>query len=123
MLIARLLLAASSLLLASSAVIHGMTIHRALTILDASRLPPFYRDSFKVLWIADATTMFIVAAIFGSIAIRPELASRSIVALLALAYGVVAALLYTFLGRFQAAHILLIASAMALIAAVQFRGK
>jgi hypothetical protein len=114
--IGRLLLAFGSLLFVAGALIHGVTIRRTLRVIDeASNLTPFLASSFKILWIADSTTMFILAVVFGTVAARPSAASRLVVVLLGLVYGIVAALVYFFLGNFFAGHILLVGASAVVV--------
>jgi hypothetical protein len=118
--IARLLLAFASLLFVTGALLHGVTIRRTLRAIDeASNLTPFLASSFKILWIADSSTMFILAVDFGTVAAQPRAASRPVVVLLGLVYGIVAALVYSFLGSFFAGHILLVGAAAVLVAGPQ----
>jgi hypothetical protein len=109
----RWLLAFSALLLAVGAVIHTRAFTRAESAIAAAHLPPFYANSFKGLWLADSTTLSIVAAALCLIAIRPSAGSRPLVALLALVIGAITTLIYVFVGAFPAPHMLLVAAASA----------
>lgn len=113
---ARFLLALASLLFLAGAVLHAVTIKRTLSAIDrASNLTPFLAKSFKMLWIADSTTMFILALVFGLIAVQPSAASRPVVVLLGVVYATMAVLVYLFLGDFFAGHILLAGATAVLI--------
>ena len=116
----RLLLAFSSSLAAAGAVIHAVPFNRAVAAIAAANLRPFYGNTFKALWLGDSTTLFIVAVAFALMAARPTAVTRPVVLLLALIPGAVAILIYVFLGRFFAGHMLLAISALAFVAGLQF---
>jgi hypothetical protein len=102
---------------------HGVTIRRTLAAIDrVSNLTPFLSKSFKMLWIADATTMGILALVFGLIAVQPTAASRPVVVLLGLVYVTVAILVYVFLGNFFAGHLLLAGALAVLLAGLLLPG-
>jgi len=119
----RLLLALSSVISALGGAMHATAFRKALAAIDASNLPYFYGGSSKGLWLADSTTLVIVAVIFGLIAARPSVASRPLVILVALIPAATAILIYTFLGSFIAGHILLAIAVLALAAGSQFPGS
>jgi hypothetical protein len=112
----RLLLAFSSLLLAAGGVVHAVAFNRARAAFAASSLPPFFGNTSKALWLADSTTLWMVAAVFGLIAARPAAATGPVVMLVALIPAATAVLIYLFLGSFFAGHLLLAAAAMAFFA-------
>jgi hypothetical protein len=118
----RFLLAFSSLLLAVGGATHAAAFHLARAAIATSNLPSFFGNSLKLLWLADSTTMFGLAAVFGLIATRPSAATRAVVLLLALIPAVTAVLLYVFLGSFFAGHLLLAAAGMAFFAGLRFPG-
>lgn len=95
---------------------HALAFRKALAALDASNLPAFYARSCKGLWLADSVTLVLVGVAFAAIAARPALAASPIVVLLALVPAGTAVLIYIFVGSFFAAHLLLFASALALVA-------
>ena len=116
----RLLLALSSLLAATGAVIHAVPFNHAVAAIAEANLRPFYGNSFKALWLGDSTTLFMVAVVFALMAARPSAATRTVVLLLALIPGAVAVLIYVFLGRFFASNMLLAISALAFAAGLLF---
>jgi hypothetical protein len=118
----RFLLAFSSLLLAVGGAIHAAAFNRPLAAIATVNLDPFLGASFKALWLADSTTMFILAAVFGLIAAQPSVATRLLVTVLALIPAATAVLIYVFLGGFFAGHILLATAAAAFFAGLQFPG-
>ncbi len=117
----RFILSFSSLLLGVGAVFHAAAFKNALAAIAASNLPPFYANSCKGLWLADSATLFVLALVFGWIAVRPSSATMPIVVLLSLVPAATAFLIYTFVGSFFAAHLLLVASAAALTAGLLSR--
>jgi len=116
----RLLLAFSSFLSAVSGAIHAAAFGKALPAFSTSNLPRLYRGSSKALWLEDSAVLFILAAVFALIAIRPSTATRPVVMLVALIPAVTAVLIYTFLGNFFAGHFLLAIALPALFAGLQF---
>jgi hypothetical protein len=112
----RLLLAFSSLLLVAGGVVHALAFSRARAAFAASNLLPFFGNTAKALWLADSTTLWMVAAVFGLIAARPAAATGPVVMLVALIPAATAVLIYLFLGSFFAGHLLLAAAAMAFFA-------
>ncbi len=116
----RVLLTLSSLILALGGVMHAAAYGKAVAAITGSNLPAFFGNSLKVFWLGDSATMFLLAAIYGWIAIRPRAATKSVVVLLALLPASTAVLLYTFLGAFFAAHMLLIAAALTFVAGLRF---
>jgi len=118
----RILLAFSSLLMATGGVMHAAAFQRTLPVIGVSHLPPFFANSFKLLWLGDSTTMLVLAVIFGVIAARPAVVTRPLVMLIALIPAATAVLLYVFLGNFFAGHIQLATAAAAFVAGLQFPG-
>ena len=119
----RFLLFFASLLLTAGGISHAAAFFsRTLAAVAKSNLTLFYGNSFKLLWLADSATMFILAAVFGLIASRPSTATRPLVMLLAFIPAVTSVLIYTFLGSFFAGHILLATATVVFFAGVQFPG-
>jgi len=112
----RLLLAVSSLILAAGGAVHAAAFHRARVVFGASDLPPFFGNTSQALWLADSTTLWTVAAVFALIAVRPTAASGPVVMLVALIPAATAVMIYLFLGRFFAGHVLLAAATVACFA-------
>jgi hypothetical protein len=86
--------------------------------ITASNLRPLLASEFRVLWLADSTTLASMAVVCAFLAIRPSAASGTVVALLALVPTATTALLYGFLGPFYAGHLLLAGSVLTLLAGV-----
>jgi len=106
----------------AGSVMHALAFHRAQSVVRVSQLPPFFGNSFKSLWLGDSTTMLALAVIFGVIAIRPAVATRPLVLLIALIPAATAVLLYVFLGNFFAGHIHLATATAAFLAGLRFPG-
>ncbi len=115
----RFLLILAAVLLIAGAASHAAALNKALPIIDASGLPPFYSGSFKALWLADSATLLVLAAIFIVITARLDIAIRSLLILLAFIPLATAVLLYTFLGNFFAGHLLLAIAALVVVAGVR----
>jgi hypothetical protein len=106
--------------MAAGGVMHAIAFQRTLSVIGVSRLPPFFGNSFKLLWLGDSATMLVLAVIFGVIAARPSLATRPLVLLIALIPAATAVLLYVFLGSFFAGHIQLATATAAFLAGLRF---
>ncbi|MBV9573036.1 MAG: hypothetical protein JOY93_03205 [Acidobacteriales bacterium] len=120
--VSRYLLGTAALLSALGAAIHAGAFKKAASAIEASDLPRFYASSSKALWLADSATLLILAFIFGVIAARPSLASAGLLFLLALVPAATAILIYTFVGNFPAAHLLLTIAVLVFLAALKFKG-
>ncbi len=115
--IPRLLLATSAAIFAFGGTMHAIAyVAKALPSISSSNLPLFLGAEFKVLWLADSTTLMALALVFGFIAGKPASASKAVIMLLAIVPAATTALLYVFLGPFYAGHMLLAASAMVCVA-------
>jgi hypothetical protein len=113
--VARLLLAFSSLCLASGGVVHALAFPKAATVAEHSALPAFFSAAFNGLWLNDSVASVALALAFGSIAAFPGMASRSLVLLLALAPLAFATAIFATMGNFFAGHLMLLAGTAALI--------
>lgn len=112
---ARLLLAFAALCLAAGSAAHAVAFPKAAPVIDGSNLPAFFAGAFKGLWLSDSASLFALALAFAFIATQPSSAARPLILLLALAPLASAALIYTTMGSFYAGHLLLLASAAALL--------
>lgn len=108
----RVLLATSGALLLFGGVVHTLAFKKAVAAVTQSNLPDFFGKALKGLWLIDSATLITLAIVFGLIAARPMVASRSIVVLLALIPAATAGLLYYFIGSLRAAHLLVTAAAL-----------
>jgi hypothetical protein len=116
--LSRFLLAASAAMLFFGGAVHTLAFPKAVAAISGSNLAPFFAKGFKTLWLIDSTMLLISGIIFGLIAVRPAIASRVVVTLLALMPAIVAVLLYSFVGAVMPAHLLAVASGLALAAAL-----
>ena len=112
---ARALLAFTALCLAAGSAAHAVAFPGAAPVIDGSNLPAFFTGAFKGLWLSDSATLFALALAFAFIATQPSSATRLLIVLLALAPLASAALIYMTMGSFYAGHLLLLASAAALL--------
>ncbi|PYK11439.1 MAG: hypothetical protein DME65_07290 [Verrucomicrobia bacterium] len=116
--LSRLLLAFSAALLLFGGAVHTLAFKKATTAVETSNLAPFFAKAFKALWLIDSTMLITSAVVFGLLAARPLMASGAVVVLVALMPAITAALLYFFVGSIVPAHLLVIASALAFLAAL-----
>ena len=101
---------------------HALAFHRTQSVVSVSQLPPFFGNSFKLLWLGDSATMLVLAVIFAVIAARPAVATKPMVLLVALIPAATAILLYVFLGNFFAGHIQLATATAAFLSGLRFPG-
>jgi hypothetical protein len=112
----RILLAVSSAILLLGSFMHTSAFKKTAAIVALSNLPVFYGNAFKALWLIDSVTLALFGVIFALIAMRIVNASRSLILLLGLIPAGTSILLYTFIGMFIPAHMLLIATILVFIA-------
>ena len=115
--LSRLLLGSSSTILVVGAFMHTSAFDRVGAAVAASNLEPFFSKSLKALWLIDSATLVTLAIIFGLAAARPGAVSRTVLIILACIPAATAFFLYTFLGAFIPAHMLLVAAAATLLGA------
>ncbi len=115
----RLLFGSASLLSALGGLAHAAAYGKAATFVAASNLPRFYAGCCKGLWLADSTTLFILAALFGFLAVQPAAATRSVIMLVSLIPAATAIVLYIFLGNFFAGHLLLLIAVLGFLGSLQ----
>ncbi|HME39497.1 MAG TPA: hypothetical protein VKG63_11115 [Steroidobacteraceae bacterium] len=117
--LSRLLLALAAVIFLFGAAMHAIAFFsKAAHVVDVSDLKPFFGNEVKVLWLADSTTLTGLAILLGLMAIRPGCASRPVILLLSFIPAAITALLYVYLGPFYAAHLLLAATLMTIVAAL-----
>lgn len=116
---ARVFLGLASLLSAVGGAFHALAFQKALTAINTSDLPRFYGNSAKGLWLADSATLFILAVLFGVLAVRPSIGTRSALILVALIPAATAIMIYAFVGPFFAGHMLLAIATLVILASVQ----
>ena len=111
----RILLMFAAICLASGGCVHALAYPKAARIAEHSTLPALFAAAFKGLWLIDSAACVVLAMTFGSIAAFPGITSRSVVMLLALAPVAFAAALFSTMGNFFPAYLLLMAGAAALV--------
>jgi hypothetical protein len=113
----RILLAIASSLMGVGAYVHAAAFGKARAALAGTSLPAFFSGSFQALWLADSTTMAALMLMFAALAWRPKMASKPLMALLAVIPAAIAALVYTFLGGFAAGHVMAVTATLVFVAA------
>jgi hypothetical protein len=116
----RFLLAAAAALAAVGGVMHGVAFSKARTAYDDSNLPAFFGGSAKGLWLADSSTLLLLAVVFSLAALRPATATRQSLILIALVPFCTALTIYTFLGPFFAGHLLVVIAVLAMAAGMRW---
>jgi hypothetical protein len=114
--IPRILLALSSAILLLGCFMHTSAFKKVGAVVALSNLPAFYANSLKALWLIDSITLAILGVTFAAIALRPVNVRRSLILLLGLIPAGTSILLYTFIGVFIPAHMLLVAAILIFIA-------
>jgi hypothetical protein len=112
----RILLAFSAAILLFGSYMHTSAFKKAASIVAVSNLPAFYGNALKALWLIDSITLATLGIVFAMIAFRFVNASRSLILLLGLIPAGTSILLYTFIGMFIPAHMLLVAAIFIFIA-------
>jgi hypothetical protein len=116
--ISRILLIFSGLLFALGAWVHTSAFGRVSAAVAKSDLADFFGKGFKTLWLMDSALQIILAILFLFVAIRPSIASRWVIVLVALIPLTTAMFAYYFLGNFIAGHLFLVASLAAIFGAL-----
>ena len=114
----RLFLAIAALILIGGAGVHAAAFPKANAAIRASGLPDFYARSARALWLADSTTLAWIGVTCAFLAVRPHSATPLVIALTVLPVAATAGLIYWFLGSFPPAHLLAIATAFVMAAAI-----
>jgi hypothetical protein len=112
----RILFAVSAAILLLGCFMHTTAFKKVVAAVAASNLPAFYGNALKALWLIDSITLAILGVIFVTIALRPINVRRSLILLLGLIPAGTSILLYTFIGIFIPAHMLLVAAILIFIA-------
>jgi hypothetical protein len=113
---ARILLGISSAILLFGSFMHTSAFKKVVGVVASSNLPAFYGNALKALWLIDSITLATLGIIFGVIAMRFVNVPRSLILLLGLIPAGTSILLYTFIGVFIPAHLLLVAALLIFIA-------
>ena len=113
---ARVLLAVAALVLLAGGVLHARAFGGAASVLAAAPMSHFYSGSFKALWLIDSATLVSLAALLTFGVVRPRVLTRWALIFLALIPAATSVLIYTFVGSFFPAHLLIAAAAAILVA-------
>jgi hypothetical protein len=117
--VSRVLIGLAALALAADAGLHWILFgQNALKAIDASNLPPTLLADFKVLWIADVTTLLSVAAVFAWTAVSPASASRPVIIVLSIIPAAIGVLCFAFGAPAYAGFNMLGAAAFAAVGGV-----
>ena len=114
----RVLLAFSAIVFAFGAWIHTSAFDRMSASVAKSDLPAFFGNGFRVLWLQDSALQIVFAILFALVAIRPSLATRWVIAIVALVPLTTAVLIYCVIGNFIGGHIFLTGALAAILGAL-----
>lgn len=114
----RVLLGLAALLMLAGGTVHSLAFRKVAAVIDASNLSKQYAAIFKGLWWSDAAVIVIVGMAYLTLALWPRLGAKA-------AFGVLVALpffsaisIYSTIGNFAPAHLLIASACIALIAAL-----
>lgn len=113
----RSLLVLSAIILAAGAIMHGIAYRKASAIVEQSTLSSFFQAAFKGLWLGESLGFLTLALALACIATSPRLAATPLVLILALMPLGCAVALFSTMGGFFAAYLMLLAAALMLLAA------
>ncbi len=117
--IARILLALAAAALAVDASLHWILFGpKVLAIIGPSNLPPALAADFKVLWVADISTLLSVALAFAWAARFPAAASAALVLVVSIIPAALGVLIFVFGAPSYAGFNMLAAAGLAVIAGV-----
>ncbi|HEX4183150.1 MAG TPA: hypothetical protein VHY34_07820 [Caulobacteraceae bacterium] len=95
--ISRVLIGLAALGLAVDAALHWILFGQsALAVISGSNLPATLTADFKVLWIADVSTLLSLAAVFGWAAVSPSAASGPVIIVLSIIPAALGVLIFAF---------------------------
>ena len=113
--LSRILLAFSAILFLFGAWVHTSAFSKVCAAIAKSDLPEFFGKGFKTLWLMDSALQIILAILFILVALRPSIASRWVIVLVALIPLATAMFAYYFIGNFIAGHLFLVGSLAAIL--------
>jgi hypothetical protein len=111
----RLLLTLAAVLVLAGGAAHAVAFPSAARVIEGSDLPTFFAGAYKGLWLNDSINLWGLGLAYGFIAARPASSSRAIILLLALPPIACAISMYSILGNFWPAHLLVAAGAAGLL--------
>jgi hypothetical protein len=112
----RFLLGLASAILVAGATVHAIAFRQVAIAVRHSNLPVFFGNSPKALWLSDSGTLIFVAAILAFLALRQAASGGVIAVSCCVLPAATASILYTFLGAFFAAHLLVAVSGAVIVA-------
>lgn len=118
---ARGLLGVAALVLLAGGVLHARAFSGAVSVLAAVDMSHFYSGSFKALWLIDSATLVSLAALFVFGVVRPRALTRWALIFLSLIPAATSVLIYTFVGPFFPAHLLITAAVAVLVAGLNWQ--
>jgi hypothetical protein len=119
--VSRILLGFSAIVFLFGAWVHTSAFGRVSAAIGKSDLPAFFGNGFRTLWFMDSVVQIVLAILFGLVAIRPIVAAKSIVFLIALIPLCTACFIYYFIGNFIGGHLFLTGGVAAIIGALLMR--
>ncbi|MBV9618962.1 MAG: hypothetical protein JO201_07085 [Verrucomicrobia bacterium] len=114
----RLLLAFSAAIFSFGTWIHTSAFDRMSAGVAKSDLPSFLGSGLRTLWLMDSSVQIILALVFALVAIRPTLATKPIVVLIALIPLATAIFIYHFIGNFIGGHLFVAGAVAAIVGAL-----
>src|SRR5437879_1577917 len=116
--LSRILLGFSAIVFAFGAYIHTSAFGRMSEAVAKSELSAFFGNGFRVLWLQDSALQIVFAILFALVAIRPSLATRWVIAIVALIPLTTAVMIYCVIGNFIGGHIFLAGALAAILGAL-----
>ena len=114
----RWLLTIAAVLLLAGGSFHTWVYGIATVMIDASNLSARNAAIFKGLWLVDSGEVLLIGLAFLALALRPRLGNRAMLGFLAALLIASALAVYCTVGNFVPAHLLLVAAALGITAAL-----
>lgn len=119
----RWLLTVAAVLLLAGGSFHTWMYSKAAAMIDASNLTARNAAVFKGLWLVDSGEVILIGLAFLALAWRPGLGNRALLGFLAALLIASALAVYSTVGNFVPAHLLLVAAALGITAALLPPGR
>jgi len=116
--ISRVLLSLAALLLLAGGTVHSLAFRKAAAVVDGSNLSGQYAAIFKGLWLLVGVMSILIGLACLILALWPRLSTKTVLAVLGALPFASAISIYSTVGAFAPAHILLASAAMVLTAAL-----
>jgi hypothetical protein len=113
--LSRILLAISALIFAVGTWIHTSAFGRMSAGVAKSDLPAFLGNGFRTLWLMDSSVQVVLAIVFALAAMKPTMATKPLILLIALIPLATAIFIYHFIGNFIGGHIFLTGGVAAIL--------